>query len=140
MVSETADTFKAVAETDGKTLKKEIPDGISLTGIESELRQLCTLLIDNAIKYCDENGQILVKLERRSRAARLVVSNSYAAGAGVNYSRFFDRFYRQDQSHNVDKGGYGIGLSIADSLVQKYHGTIDASWKDGVIRFTCILK
>ena len=139
VIEDTADTFRPVAEADQKTLKKEITAGVMLDGIESELRQLATLLIDNAIKYCDEQGQILVRLEKRSRTARLIVSNTYAEGANVDYSRFFDRFYRQDQAHNVDKGGYGIGLSIADSLVRKYNGTIDASWRDGMIRFTCVL-
>ena len=53
---------------------------------------------------------------------------------------FFERFFRQDKSHNIDKGGYGIGLSIADSIVRKYRGKIDVSWKDGIITFSCILK
>ena len=71
---------------------------------------------------------------------RLTVSNDYAGGKGVDYDRFFDRFYRQDESHNIERGGFGIGLSIAESLVQKYHGSIKASWRDGVISFTCLLK
>ena len=48
--------------------------------------------------------------------------------------QFFDRFYREDASHN-EKGGYGIGLSIAESLVGSLHGKLDVSWKDGRITF-----
>ena len=71
---------------------------------------------------------------------RLVISNSFRSGADLDYSRFFERFYRQDESHNVDKGGYGIGLSIAESIVQQYGGSISVSWKDGMISFTCLLQ
>ena len=70
----------------------------------------------------------------------LTVSNSYAEGENTDYNRFFERFYRKDESHNVDKGGYGIGLSIAESLVEQYYGTISADWKKGMISFTCVLK
>jgi hypothetical protein len=65
----------------------------------------------------------------------LAVSNSYAEGEGVDYSRFFDRFYRQDQSHNREKKGYGIGLSMASEMVQQFKGKITVSYKDGMISF-----
>ena len=57
----------------------------------------------------------------------------------ADYSRYFERFYREDESHNTDKGGYGIGLSIAESICQQYGGNISVTWKDGEIIFTCIL-
>ena len=81
------------------------------------------------------------QLSKRGKAKgiRLVVSNDYAAGTNVDYSRFFERFYREDSSHNTEKGGYGIGLSIAESIVSSYNGSISASWKNGMISFTCIL-
>ena len=58
----------------------------------------------------------------------------------MDYSRFFERFYRQDEAHDTEKGGYGIGLSIAESIVEQYDGTIGAAWKDGIIAFTCLLR
>ena len=140
-VRETAETFQTVATQEGKALKLEIPEGVSLLGEDGDLRQLTSLLVDNAIKYCDAGGTITVALSGKSRGGlRLVVSNDYAAGEKADYDRFFDRFYREDESHNIGQGGFGIGLSIAESLVQKYRGSINASWKDGVISFTCILK
>ena len=141
VLEETADTFVPVAQQSGKTLVKELDPGIVFFGEEGDLRQLSTLLLDNAIKYCDENGQIQVCLGRKGRGqVRLVVSNSYAAGKDTDYHQFFDRFYRQDKSHNIDQGGYGIGLSIVESLVRKYRGDVTASWKDGTISFTCLLR
>ena len=140
-VSETVETFAPVASQEEKKLEKSIPEGLTLLGEEGDLRQLASLLIDNAIKYCDEKGTIRVTLAGRNRGPlRLTVSNDYLPGAQVDYERFFDRFYREDESHNIEKGGFGIGLSIAESLVKKYRGTIKASWRDGVISFTCVLK
>ncbi|MDD6551483.1 MAG: HAMP domain-containing sensor histidine kinase [Lachnospiraceae bacterium] len=139
-IRDTVKSYAPVAENAGETLNQNIGDGIHMNAVESQIRQLATLLIDNAIKYCDEKGTIDVTVIQKGRGIRLSVSNSYADGKNVDYSKFFERFYRADQSHNVDKGGYGIGLSIAESLVKQYNGSINASWKDGVITFDCILK
>ena len=153
-ISETADTFVPVAESDGKKLEKKIPDSLVIRSNDSSIRQLSTLLIDNAIKYCDGGGTIIVSLKQIRRGAVLTVSNDYAEGASVDYSRFFERFYRQDEARTISTetasenaadgskrstagNGYGIGLSIAESLVKSLKGNIDVSWNDGRIRFTC---
>ncbi len=144
IVKETADTFAPVASQDNKQLVTSLQDQSNLRCEESEIRQLASLLIDNAIKYCDDGGTIKVSVTGKKRGGnvRLVVSNNYAAGKDVDYSKFFERFYREDESHHAEstKGGYGIGLSIAESLVHKYHGSIQVNWNDGVIMFTCVLK
>ena len=153
-VSETADSFAPVAASDGKKLEKEIPDSLVTKSSDSSMRQLTSLLIDNAIKYCDDGGTIKVELTRSRRGAVLTVSNDYAEGANVDYTRFFERFYRQDEAHTISAGtvtgssegssgertgksGYGIGLSIAESLVKSMKGSIDVSWDKGRILFTC---
>ncbi len=68
-----------------------------------------------------------------------MVANDYAAGKDVDCARFFDRFYREDKSHNIDTGGYGIGLSIAESICTQQNGSIRAAWHDGRISFICEL-
>jgi signal transduction histidine kinase len=153
-VSETTDSFAPVAASDGKKLEKEIPDSLVTKSSDSSMRQLTSLLIDNAIKYCDDGGTIKVELTRSRRGAVLTVSNDYAEGANVDYTRFFERFYRQDEAHTISAGtvtgssegssgertgksGYGIGLSIAESLVKSMKGSIDVSWNKGRILFTC---
>lgn len=140
VVKETAETFLPVAQCDGKEFKTEIDDNIHLVANDSEIRQLASLLIDNAIKYCDDKGTITVALNQKGKRVILKVSNSYQDGANVDYSKFFQRFYREDESHNIDKGGYGIGLSIAENLVQSYKGTINVCWDNGTISFICTLK
>lgn len=141
VVKDTADTFAPVAAQDGKEMVQELEENVRLVADEATVRQLASLLLDNAIKYCDEGGRVVVQLARikKGRGIRLSVSNSYAAGESVDYSRFFERFYREDSSHNTEKGGYGIGLSIAESIVRSYNGTISANWKNGMISFNCTL-
>lgn len=141
-VKETADTFRPVAESEGKQLQTKIQENVVMLAEDAAIRQLTSLLVDNAIKYCDEKGRIEVTLTQKTRekAVTLLVSNNFQEGRGVDYSHFFERFYRADTSHNTDRGGYGIGLSIAEAIAEQYHGSIGASWKDGIITFTCILK
>ncbi|MBQ9061704.1 MAG: HAMP domain-containing histidine kinase [Eubacterium sp.] len=146
-VRETAESFSAVAAGDGKQLEMEIEDPVILRSVESKIRQLVSLLTDNAVKYCDAGGTIRVGLSRSGKAAVLAVSNTYAAGESVDYSRFFERFYREDEARTIAeeetpdhrKNGYGIGLSIVESLLQSIRGTIQVSWKNGEITFTCRL-
>lgn len=139
-VTNAVDPFSSVASQGGKKLETEIPGDVKMNAVADQIEQLTTLLIDNAIKYCDDGGTVSVKLAQKGRGIVLKVSNDYAEGKDTDYSKFFDRFYRRDESHNIDKGGYGIGLSIAQAIVTKYRGSIDADWKDGVICFTCRLK
>ncbi len=136
-VRETAESFRPVAAGDGKDLQTEIAEHVFLKTDESIVRQLTALLTDNAVKYCDAGGCVRVKLEKTGKTAALSVSNPYAAGETEDYSRFFDRFYRSDASHNTEKGGYGVGLSIAEGLTETMRGTIGVSWRSGEITFTC---
>ena len=136
---ETVETFTPVATQAGRTLTGDIQDEIRIVADSGTIEQLASLLIDNAIKYCDEGGTVSVNAAKKGKGLRLVVSNTYAEGKNQDYSRFFDRFYRADTSHSEQKKGYGIGLSIAQNIVQTYRGSIDVSWKDGVISFTCVI-
>lgn len=140
LADKTAGTFAPVATQSGKTLEKALDEGVKMTANEQKIGQLMSLLLDNAIKYCDDGGTVKIKVAQKGKGIRLSVSNNYAAGEKQDYSKFFERFYRDDESHNIDKGGYGIGLSIADGIVKAYRGKIDVSWKDGVIEFACSLK
>lgn len=141
LVQKAAQDFKSVAEKAGKDYHIRVQDDIHVKASQDELYELISILIDNACKYCDEDGQIFVTLTKakRRKRARLIVSNSYADGKNVDYSRFFDRFYREDESHNHKQAGYGIGLSMAESLVNLFKGKIAASYKKGFISFTILI-
>lgn len=138
IVSETAEPFRSVAESAGKEFRTEVVSGVHVDGDKRGMQQVISILLDNAVKYCDGNGMIAVRLEARPRGkgARIVVSNTYKAGKDVDMSRFFERFYRQDESHNSEKSGFGIGLSMAKEIVERMKGRLRVDYKDGVISFT----
>lgn len=141
VVQSAVDSFKAMAQKHNLKLESSIDSGVMLRGNEASMEQLTCLLVDNALKYCDEGGTVKVRLASAiiGRGCTLAVSNEFAAGSDVDYRRFFDRFYRADESHE-NQQGYGIGLSVAESICERYHGSIRASWKAGVISFICTLK
>ncbi len=131
--------FHGLAVTNGLTLETNIAEGIKVKGQEKSLHELISILLDNAVKYCDEGGHISVTLERKKKNAVFIVANSYKNGADVDYSRFFERFYREDSSHSQIKSGYGIGLSMAESIVRAHKGSISVSYKNGDIIFRVLL-
>ena len=140
-VEQTTDTYEALARQTSKTLRKSIAPNLLFVANEAKIRQLTTILLDNAMKYCDEKGMIEVSLEQKEKGGILLcVSNDYAEGASVDYKRFFDRFYRKDAAHTIDKGGYGIGLSIAENICEECHGSIEVNWEKGRIAFACRLN
>ena len=131
--------FKTVAETKGLKLESVIEEDIHVEADEKGIFELINILLDNAVKYCDDGGAILIVLSKKGKNSSLVVSNDYAEGEGVDYKRFFDRFYREDQSHNSSKKGYGIGLSMAESLTRMFKGKIHVTYKKPIISFTVII-
>ena len=143
-VEEAVSNFDAMAKTDGITLVRAIEPDVHMLIEEGRMRQLAGLLMDNAMKYCDEHGTVTASLVslRKGKQVRLEVSNHYAEGSCVDCNKFFDRFYRADESHEqkIKKEGYGIGLSMAESICKQYGGGIRAFWKDGVITFSCTLS
>ena len=141
-VNESVDPYASLALQSEIVLERHIEDDVHMDGDESQVRQLAAILVDNAVKYCDEKGHIDISLEqqKKHKQIKLSVSNSYKDGESIDYNKFFERFYRGDQSHSVDKGGYGIGLSMAESICKQYSGTIGVSWKDGIITFTCLFR
>jgi len=131
-----ADAFSPLAEAEGKTLTAEIDDGIHVRGVQDNLFRLCSILLDNAVKYCDPGGDIQLTLTRRGKNACLSVSNPCANLDPAQLPRYFDRFYRADSSRARATGGYGIGLSTAKAIVTRHRGHIANHYAGGVIKFT----
>ena len=141
LAAETTETFKPVIDQNGLTLETNINENIHGRTRKESYREVINILLDNAVKYCDEHGLIRVSLASRAmgRGSVLTISNTYKEGKDTDYTRFFDRFYRKDSSHNSARGGYGIGLSMAETLVGQSKGKISVSWKNDMISFTVIL-
>lgn len=135
MVSE----FALLASERGKRITYEIEPDLFYNGNEGAVRKLLSILLDNAVKYCDENGSITVTL-RQKRHPVLTVENTYRGIETLETGRLFDRFYQADPSRS-DSGSFGIGLSIAKAIASKHHSEISAA-RSGPdrIRFTVIWK
>ena len=114
-----------------KNIVTDIEDGISFKGNEKLIRQVIGILLDNAIKYAKENSDINVRLTKQNKKIVFTVENEADNLEIKNYNILFERFYRADSSRNSKTGGYGIGLSIAQSIVLKHKGKISADSFDG---------
>ena len=130
LVEETVDTFQALAKTQNKNLSGRIQPMLSMNGDEKAIRQLVTILLDNAVKYSDDGGRIEVTLEKQKNMIRLSVFNTADTVPRESLSCLFDRFYRADPSRNSRTGGYGLGLSIASAIVAAHKGRVQAVTQD----------
>lgn len=131
VVEETAETFRALSKARGRALSIHVQPMLTLRGDEASIRQLVTILLDNAVKYADDGGRIELTLEKQKNTLRLSVFNTAQAVPRESLPHLFDRFYRTDQSRNSTTGGYGLGLSIAAAIVAAHRGKITASTEDG---------
>ena len=132
VVSETAASFQALAQAQGKTFTTRISPMLTLEGDEKAIAQLVRLLLDNALKYSPEGGSVSLTLEKTGRQCRLSVSNTTDNPLPLdNLKALFERFYRADPSRNSQTGGHGIGLSVAKAIVTAHGGKIQATSEDG---------
>lgn len=128
LVFDTVSEFEALARGRGKALSVNIDRSIIYSGDETLLHRLVGILLDNAVKYCDEGGDIKVTLEKRRRII-LSVENTYSSVGEIELNKLFDRFYRADKARKFT-GGYGVGLSMAKAIAEKHKGEITAYKKD----------
>lgn len=119
-IANTALPFECRAFDAGKKFILNIDEGIHITGSEQHIKQMAAIFIDNALKYSKENGTVRVTLTNSGGNIRFSVYNT---GTGLKESekeKIFERFYRSDASRNRATGGYGLGLAIAKSIIDKH--------------------
>ncbi|MCH5342100.1 MAG: HAMP domain-containing histidine kinase [Acetatifactor sp.] len=137
-VYDTAKSFENLIHTRGRLLTLDIAEDISYSGDESRLRQLVSILMDNAIKYCDDKGKIAVRFTA-DKSVCLQITNDYTGFEGFEPEKVFERFYRGDRARTPD-GSFGLGLSIAKSIVELHRGIIRAKVLDhGRVQFEVVL-
>ena len=106
VVEETAQSFLALARQQDRTIKLSIQPMLSLTGSEKDIRQLVSILLDNALKYSVPQSEIHLRLEKGPKSIRLCVCNATQQPISrEQLGRLFDRFYRVDGSRNSSTGG-----------------------------------
>lgn len=139
-ILDTAMPFETVAESKGKTLDISVAPDINYTGSETNIRQMVSLLLDNAIKYSSENGSIRLNFSTNGKLKILSVWNTVDEIETGKLDYLFERFYRIDKSRNSKTGGLGIGLSVVQAIVQAHNGKVSAKSEDGKsIEFTISL-
>ncbi len=139
MVKDTVSEFLALAGSRGLQLSANIQTGLRYAGDEGALRRVVAILLDNAVKYCDPAGAITVSLTA-GRHIMLTVENTCQNVEHIPLNRLFDRFYRTDKARTAGSS-FGIGLSLAQSIVRQHKGEIGA-YKAGPDRigFKVLLK
>lgn len=137
-VTETAESFREHALSQGHGLTLAIQPGLTYRGDEYAVRQLVSILLDNAVKYAAPGSPITLALEKSRRGVVLRSGNRCTEPGGIDTEKLFDRFYQADPSRG--SGGFGVGLSIARSIAEGHHGTIRAELEGENIRFTAELK
>ena len=130
-VMEAAEPFSSLAASRGLALELDIEKNLSYKGCESALRQLVSILLENAVKYSSPEGSITLSLRRQGGKMALTCKNPAAPMKKGSHDELFRRFYRGDASRSSAIGGFGIGLSLARATVEAHRGRISAFSEDG---------
>ena len=128
VATEVAFSFQTLAQKQEKDLQCYIPPMLTFNGDEKSIRQLISILLDNAIKYSPVGEQISLFIEEQNNCITIAVTNTTRQNIEKEQLKLlFDRFYRTDASRNSKTGGHGVGLSIAKAIVEAHNGKISAS-------------
>lgn len=127
---ETAELFSVRAKAEGKNYCQNIEEQITIYGDCNSIQQMISILLDNAMKYSDVGGEIHLDIYRKRRKVCIKVSNTCDLPDTTDLDRLFDRFYRVDESRAANTGGTGIGLAMAQAIVETHGGKIKAERTD----------
>ena len=139
-VKMTASMFESMAYERKVKIEDKIEENVSFNGNKENIKQVLSVLIENAIMHTKENGKIVVELNKEKGTTVLQVSNEGEEIPKEERKKIFERFYRVDKSRNRKEKRYGLGLAIAKSIVvEGYNGKIGVDCKDGVTTFKVTL-
>lgn len=136
LIKEISDSFHTMLVQKNQKLELMVDEKLSVYGNEKEIRQLGTILMDNAVKYTPDGGKMRISLKRKEKMAVLDFYNECESLPQGDLNRLFDRFYRTDSSRSRESGGYGIGLSVAKAVVKNHKGKISVKAQEKGILFT----
>ena len=116
-------------------LETNINEGILFNGDKEDIKHIVSIILDNAIKHTEKEGKIIVNVQKEKSDVKIEIKNQGEPIPEEEQEKIFERFYRVDKSRNRNEKRYGLGLSIAKGLVEKYNGTIKATSSDGFTSF-----
>lgn len=119
-------------------LEYNIEENITMKCNGGQIKQLVTILLDNAIKHSNENGEIKFELKKQKSDVILTVSNRGEEIPKEMQEKIFERFYRIDESRNRSDNRYGLGLAIAKNIVVNHNGKISVESENKITKFKVI--
>ncbi len=127
--------FESVAFEKGLVLNSNIANGVGVVGNSTQLKQIVSILLDNAIRHSKEQGEVWLTLTKEHGVAKLTVINKGDEIPVEQREHIFERFYRVDTARNSEDKHYGLGLAIAKTIVTSHKGHIDVRCFDGFVEF-----
>ena len=127
--------FESVAFEKGLVLNSNIADSIGVEGNGTQLKQIVSILLDNAIRHSKEQGEVYLSLTKEHGLAKLSVINKGDEIPAEQREQIFQRFYRVDTARNSEDKHYGLGLAIAKAIATSHKGHITVKCFDGFVEF-----
>ncbi len=127
--------FESVAFERGLTLNSKVCGNITVEGNATQLKQIVSILLDNAIRHSKDGGEVYLSLTKERSFVRLSVINKGDEIPPEQRECIFERFYRADPARNSADNHYGLGLAIAKAIVEGHKGSIHALCYDGFVEF-----
>ena len=127
--------FESVAFERGLVLNSNITNGITVEGNSPQLKQLTSILLDNAIRHSKPDGEVRLTLTKDHSIAEISVINKGEEIPAEHRARIFERFYRMDTARNGEDKHYGLGLAIAKAIIDAHRGHIEVLCYNGLVEF-----
>jgi heavy metal sensor kinase len=138
LACDVAELYQPLAEERSIQFRWECRSPVPVLGDASRLQQLVTNLLDNAIRFTESGGSVMLRVDRAEEHPRLIVSDTGAGIDAEHLPHIFDRFYQANPARS--SGGSGLGLSICRWIAQAHGGQIDVSSAPGSgTTFTVVL-
>ena len=132
--------FESIAYEKQVDLSVSLQESVFLSGNQEQLGRVAAILTDNAVKYTEPGGKISVLLQQNRGKTILQVSNTGPEIPYADRKKIIDRFYRVDKARSRENGSYGLGLSIAKTIVSAHHGTISVDCRNSRNIFTVTIS
>ena len=132
--------FESLFFESRKTFVQDIEENITINCDENKISQLVCILLDNALKYSDDESEIRFSLKKSGDYAVIRCSNPCTDFSASDTSKLFERFFRSDNDQINEQEGFGLGLSIAQAIAELHGGKISADYKNNIITFTIMLN
>lgn len=133
-------SFESLAFEQNLSIKYEIEKEIYFNCNSNQIKQLVSILLDNAIKHSYKKQKIKIKLYKEKGEIYLTITNKGEAIPKEEQEKIFERFYRLDKARNRSENRYGLGLAIAKNIVLNHNGKISASSSNGYTTFKVVFK